>query len=415
MITRRIFLKNGGLTLVGMGMVPTFLLRTALGAPGDSRRKKILIAVFQRGGVDGLNTVVPFGEKEYYSRRSTIAIPAPKSGQESALDLNGFFGLHPSLEPLLSLYKKGELAIIHAAGSPNSTRSHFDAQDFMESAAPGDKKVSDGWLNRYLQQNPEPKRTSFRGVAMGTRLSRSLKGKAAAIALANINAFDLNAGRARKQVRSAYQTLYDQDTNSLLSGTAREMFEAIDFLKKADPGQYQPAAGVEYPPGRFGQSLKQVVQLIKADIGLEVAFVDIGGWDHHINEGGINGQLSNRLREFGQGLAALHRDLDDQMEDVVVLTMSEFGRTVHENGNAGTDHGHANVMFVLGGPVKGAKVYGDWPGLAPEQLYEGRDLALTTDFRDVFAEALVRHLSCKNANAIFPNFTVDEKRFKGML
>lgn len=415
MITRRIFLKNSGLALVGMGAVPSFVFRTVLAAPGDDQRKKILITVFQRGGVDGLNTVVPFGEKGYYSSRPTIAIPAPSSKRESALDLNGFFGLHPALKPLHGLYKRQQLAIIHAAGSPHSTRSHFDAQDFMESAAPGAKNTSDGWLNRYLQHNPDPEATSFRSVAMGTTLPRSLKGEAPTIALGNIDSFDLRAGSLQQQARSTYETLYDQETNSLLSGTAQEMFQAIDFLKEANPAQYRPAAGVQYPRGRFSQSLRQVAQLIKADIGLEVAFLDIGGWDHHVNEGGITGQLSNRLREFSQGLAALHQDLGDRMEDVLILTMSEFGRTVRENGNAGTDHGHANVMFALGGSVKGGRIYGQWPGLASEQLYEGRDLALTTDFRDVFSEVLVRHLGCSNTDPIFPDFQVDANRFKGML
>ena len=281
--------------------------------------------------------------------------------------------------------------------------------------APGAKNTSDGWLNRYLQHNPDPEATSFRSVAMGTTLPRSLKGEASAIALGNIESFDLRAGSLQQQARSAYETLYDQETNSLLSGTAQEMFQAIDLLKKANPAQYRPAAGVQYPAGRFSQSLRQIAQLIKADIGLEVAFLDIGGWDHHINEGGVTGQLSNQLRELSQGLGALYRDLGDRMEDVLILTMSEFGRTVEENGNAGTDHGHANVMFALGGPVKGGRIYGRWPGLASEQLYEGRDLALTTDFRDVFAEVLVRHLGCSNTDAIFPDFQVDSKRFKGML
>ena len=423
MITRRIFLKNSGLALVGMGAVPSFVFRTVLAAPGDDRRKKVLITVFQRGGMDGLNS----GEKQRRKnsgafRREGVLLKSSdhrhsgsSSKRESALDLNGFFGLHPALKPLHGLYQRQELAIIHAAGSPHSTRSHFDAQDFMESAAPGAKNTSDGWLNRYLQHNPDPEATSFRSVAMGTTLPRSLKGEAPTIALGNIDSFDLRAGSLQQQARSAYQTLYDQETNSLLSGTAQEMFQAIDFLKEANPAQYRPAEGVDYPRGRFGQSLRQVAQLIKADIGLEVAFLDINGWDHHVNEGSITGQLSNRLREFSQGLAALYRDLGDRMEDVLILTMSEFGRTVRENGNAGTDHGHANVMFALGGPVKGGRIYGQWPGLASEQLYEGRDLALTTDFRDVFSEVLVRHLGCSNTDPIFPDFQVDAKRFKGML
>ena len=409
MIGRRVFVKNGALALVGTTVVPGFLFRTALAARRNLRRPKILIAIFQRGGMDGLNAVVPFREKHYYSGRPTIAVPAPSSKAESALDLDGFFGLHPSLEPLVGLYKRGELGIVHAAGSPHSTRSHFDAQDFMESAAPGNKRVSEGWLNRYIQVHPSSKATSFRGVAMGTRLPRSLRGSAPAIALGSLNDFELVGGRARPQIKSAYQNLYDRDTNSLLSSTAQEMFEAIDFLRRANPAQYKPAPGVEYPRGRFGKSLGQVAQLIKADIGLEIAFVDIKGWDHHINEGGVRGQLSNLLREFGRGLAALYQDLGDRMENVVVLTMSEFGRTVRENGNSGTDHGHANVMFVAGGRVKGGRTYGRWPGLAGEQLYEGRDLALTTDFRDVFAEVLVRHLGCTDPGRVFPDFTVDRE------
>ena len=414
-ISRRILLKNGGLTLIGMGTVPSFVYRTALAAAEDGTRRKVLVAIFQRGGADGLNTVVPFGEKEYYRSRPSIAVPAPSSKEESALNLDGFFGLHPALKPLEVFWKRRELAIVHAAGSPHSTRSHFDAQDFMETATPGEKSISQGWLNRYLQASAGSESSSFRAVSMGTSIPRSLEGEASAIAVGNIRGFDLKAGPVQTQVRSAYETLYDQETNSLLSGTAREMFEAIDYLKAANPSQYSPAPNVQYPQGRFGQNLLQVAQLIKADIGVEVAFVDIGGWDTHINEGGSNGQLSNRLREFGGGLAAFYQDLGDRMEDVVVLTMSEFGRTVRENGNRGTDHGHANVMMLLGGGVKGQKVYGDWPGLAPEQRHEGRDLALTTDFRDVFAEVLTRHLGAPNPGGVFPGFGVDEGRFKGML
>ncbi|MEE8347928.1 MAG: DUF1501 domain-containing protein [Acidobacteriota bacterium] len=414
-ISRRILLKNGGLTMVGMGLVPSFVYRTALAAAEDSRGRKVLVAIFQRGGADGLNTVVPFGEKEYYRSRPNIAISAPSSREESALDLDGFFGLHPALRPLEALWKEKDLAIIHASGSPHSTRSHFDAQDFMETAAPGEKSISEGWLNRYLQASALDDTGAFRAVSMGASLPRSLRGGASAIALGNISEFDLKAGPAQAQVRSAYETLYDQETNSLLSGTAQEMFEAIDYLKKANPSQYSPSPKARYPQGRFGQNLLQVAQLIKADIGVEVAFVDIEGWDTHVNEGGSNGQLGNRLREFGQGLAAFHRDLGDRMEDVMVLTMSEFGRTVRENGNRGTDHGHANVMMLMGGGVKGQQLYGQWPGLAPEQRYEGRDLALTTDFRDVFAEVLSRHLGSKNPGAAFPGFGVDEGRFKGML
>ena len=416
MITRRVFVRNGGLALVGLGAtLPGFVVRTATATARRRYRNKILIVVFQRGGMDGLNAVIPFEEKRYYVDRPSIAVPPPRSGRESSLDLDGFFGLHPSLEPLLSLYKEGTLGVVQAVGSPDSTRSHFDAQDFMESAAPGNKRVGDGWLNRYLAENHDPTATSFRGVAMGGTLPRTLKGQAPAMALGDIDRFDLRAGRFQKQARSVYETLYHRESDSLLSGTAQEMFQAIEFLKKANPSQYQPKPGVEYPRGKFGQNLRQVCQLIQADIGVEVAFVEMGGWDHHINQGGVNGQLSNLLRELGQGLAAVRRDLDDRFEDVVMMTMSEFGRTVRENGSGGTDHGHANVMFVLGGPVKGGKVYGEWPGLDQAQLYEGRDLALTTDFRDVFAEVLVGHLGCESCQDVLPGFSVDPTRFTGVL
>lgn len=336
-------------------------------------------------------------------------------GGDSALDLDGFFGFHPSLESLLPIYQKGELAVIHAAGSPHPSRSHFDAQDFMESGVPGDKSVSDGWLNRYLQHNPVAGASAFRGVSLGSALPLSLKGRASAIALGDLNHFDLRAGRHRDGARSVYESLYNQETNTLLSGTAKEMFGAIDFLRKMNPSQYRPSAAAQYPRGRLAQKLQQVAQMIKADMGVEVVFVDIGGWDHHVNEGGINGQLANLLRELSQSLAAFYRDLGDEMENVVVLTVSEFGRTVHENSNGGTDHGHANVMLTLGGPVKGGRVHGDWPGLDRGQLFEGRDLAVTTDFRDVFSELLVQHLGCRQVKGVFPGFSVDPGHFRNLI
>jgi len=416
MFTRRIFLKDGGLAVLGMGTVPSFLFRTAMAA-SPTGSKKVLVAIFKRGGADGLNIVVPFGEKNYYTHRPSIAIAAPsEKDQVSALDLDGFFGLHPALRPLLPIYKEGHLAIFPAAGSPDPSRSHFDAQDYMESGAPGNKLVGDGWLNRYLDANRDPEETAFRGLAVGELLPRSLKGTAPALALKSVEEFGLDLSKSNTQSRSIYESLYSDETNTLLSGTAQEMFKAIDLLKKENPAQYKPADGVNYGPNNqrysFGASLRQVAQLIKADVGLEVACVDIGGWDHHSNE---TFQLQQLLRVFGQGLAAFYQDLGDRMEDVVVLTMSEFGRTTRENGNAGTDHGHANVMFAMGGPVKGGKIYGKWPGLAPDQLNEDRDLALTTDFRDLFGEMLVGHLGCQHPEGIFPDFTIDPKRFKGII
>ncbi len=421
-ISRRYFLKTSGLSLFGAGLVPSFLRRAAyaLETPG---RRKILVAIFQRGAADGLNIVIPFGEKEYHSMRPTIAIPEPSKRSESgpsAIDLDGFFGLHPSLSSLKPLFDTRQLAIIHASGSPDSTRSHFDAQDYMESATPGVKSTPDGWLNRFLQGAPEPDASPFRAVAFASSTPRTMMGAASCLCTQDLQGFHL-AGNANPQARgvqlvaNAFEEMYATATDRLLSSTAHETFEAISTLQRIQIGQYQPANGAEYPKGPLGKSLQQVAQLIKSDAGLQVAFAEVGGWDNHVNEGGVTGQLANRLKEFGDALAAFHKDMGEQMADITVLTMSEFGRTARENGNRGTDHGHANAMFVLGGPVKGGKVYGDWPGLKDHQLHEGRDLALTTDFRDVFAEVAVCHLGVQDPTGIFPGYTVSPKRFRGFL
>jgi uncharacterized protein (DUF1501 family) len=425
-ITRRYFLKSGGLSLFGASFVPSFLRRTAyaLEQPRWSARKKILVAVFQRGAADGLNIVVPFADKSYYSLRPGIAIPEPASRSDSAgqaaIDLDGFFGLHPSLGALKPLFDSRQLAIVHAAGSPDSTRSHFDAQDYMETATPGRNATPDGWLNRYLETVPESEATPFRAVAFSSRMPRTLLGPAPALVLDDVKGFRLRAGAAGgPALQQGFEAMYASASNALLDRTAQEMFEAAATLESVGSADYQPAGGVEYPKGPLGKSLRQVAQLIKADVGLEVAFAEVGGWDHHVNEGGVQGQLANNLKQFGDAIAAFHQDLGDRMSDVVLLTMTEFGRTARENGNRGTDHGHASAMFVLGGPVKGGKVYGQWPGLGTGQLYEGRDLALTTDFRDVFAEVAVRHLgaaaNAKESNSIFPGFSVSPSRFRGFL
>ena len=421
-ISRRYFLKTTGLSLFGASFVPSFLRRTAFAAqqPGS---KKILVAIFQRGAADGLNIVVPYGEKDYHAMRPTIAIPAPSGRSESgptAIDLDGFFGLHPSLSSLKPLFDDRQLAIIHAAGSPDSTRSHFDAQDYMESATPGVKATPDGWLNRFLQSAPHADATPFRAVAFSASTPRTMMGAAPCLCTQDLQAFHL-AGNANHPTRGvqlvadAFEEMYASTSDPLLSSTAHETFEAISTLRRIQIGTYQPENGVEYPRGPLGRSLQQIAQLIKSDAGLEVAFAEVGGWDNHVNEGGVTGQLANRLKDFGDSLAAFHKDMGERMAEVTVLTMSEFGRTARENGNRGTDHGHANAMFAFGGSVKGGKVYGQWPGLSEHQLYEGRDLALTTDFRDVFAEVAVQHLGVTNPNRIFPGYAVSPEKFRGFL
>ena len=413
MVSRRVFLKNGAFALVSLGFAPSFLARTAFAA-GDSRRARQLIAIFQRGAVDGLNMVVPCGEAEYYRARPSIAIPRPNGGEGSALDLDGFFGFNPRLNPLKPLWDRRDLAIVHACGSPDSTRSHFDAQDYMETATPGVKSTGDGWLNRYLQAGRADDTTAFRAVALGPQLPRVLQGTAPAIAVTQISQFGIRGGGNSETLGASFEAQYAAAADRVLNGTGREAFDAIRMLKVADPSRYQPARGAEYPRSPFGQALKQIAQLTKAGVGLEVAFADIGGWDTHVNQGAAQGQLAARLDDFARSVAALVADLDDRMADVVVLTMSEFGRAVAENGNRGTDHGHGNAMMVIGGGVRGGRVYGKWPGLAIDRRYEGRDLAVTTDFRDVFGEIVVRHLGIADPKPIFPGYQVQASKFPGL-
>ena len=382
--------------MASFAAAPSFLVRAAMAqGTAPSIDRPILIAIFQRGAADGISVVPPFGDRNYARARPQIAVQAPsREGAETAIDLDGFFGLHPSLSPLKSIYDEGHFAVVHDVGSPDNTRSHFDAQDYMEAGAPGNKSLADGWLNRYLQGTPKTDSTAFRAIALDSKMPRTLMGSAPALALSKIQDFDVRGGNPRQgassDLYSAFEAMWRNST-----------FDAIKMLKSANPQRFQPENGARYPNGQFGQSLLQVSQLIKAEVGLEVGFLDIGGWDTHANQ---QGQLNQRLREYGEGLSAFYRDLGDRMRNVVVLTMTEFGRTIKQNGSGGTDHGHASALFVMGGPVKGGKVYGKWPGLAPEQLFEGRDLALTTDFRDVFSEVLKKHMRAADTARVFPGW-----------
>jgi uncharacterized protein (DUF1501 family) len=403
MFSRRVFMKNGGLALLSLGFAPAFLTRTVEAA--GAVRRKVLITIFQRGAVDGLNMVVPFGEKDYYAARPSIAVPKPNVA-DGAVDLDGFFGLHPRLAPLKPLWDSRQLAIVHASGSPDGTRSHFDAQDYMESGTPGVKSTADGWLNRYLHARDHANATPFRAVALAPQLPRMLQGVEPALALSQLGQFGIRAGQATDMVQASFESEYAAAADAVLHRTGGQAFDAVRMLKSADPSKYQPENGAEYPRSGYGDALRQIAQLVKADVGLEIAFAEAGGWDTHVNQGSSVGQLAQRLNDFSQGIAALARDLGDRMEDVVILTMSEFGRAVAENGNRGTDHGHGNAMFIVGGQnVRGGKVYGKWPGLAREQRYEGRDLAVTTDFRSVFNEVVRRHLGVDDTRPIFPGFT----------
>ncbi|MEE8061368.1 MAG: DUF1501 domain-containing protein [Gemmatimonadales bacterium] len=413
-ITRRFFLRAGTLALASFGLDPLFLDRAAYAFPrsGMTRKGKTLVCLFQRGAVDGLNMVVPHGDGAYYRSRPRIAVP-----RDQVINLDGHFGLHPELGVLEPLWDNHSLAIVHAVGSPNHTRSHFDAQDYMETGTPGVKSTPDGWLNRHCQHDEEHRQTPFRAVAFGPQLPRILGGSAPTLAIDDLQTFGLQARQpgTRDKLTRAFESLYQGSATGVVASSSEEGFEAVQMIKDVNPAQYRPAPGVDFPRGRFGRSLLQIAQLIKAGVGLEVAFADIGGWDTHVNQGAEAGQLANRLREFSQGLAAFSKDLGERMADVVVLTMSEFGRTVDENGNSGTDHGHATAMMVMGGGVDGGKVHGRWPGLDPSQRFQGRDLAVTTDFRDLFAEVLQRHLGSENLSEVFPGYDITPSRFPGVM
>src|SRR6266550_3505651 len=334
-ITRRVFVKSGGLALFSFGLDPLFLARAAFTSykPLPSHAaccRPVLVCLFQRGAVDGLNMIVPHGDPIYYQERPRIAVP-----EKDVLDLDGYFGLHPGLAALKPLWEAKTLAAIHAIGSPDATRSHFDAQDYMESGTPGMKATPDGWLNRYCQHDREHQDTPFRAVAFGPQLPRILAGTAPSLAIDDLQAFDLRAPQpaARDRLTRAFEELYAGSATGLLSTSSREAFDAVQMLKRLDPGQYRPANGADYPRGRLGKALLEIAQLIKADIGLQLAFADVTGWDTHVNQGATEGQLAGRLGELGEALAAFTRDVGERMRDVVVLTMSEFGRTVRENGN----------------------------------------------------------------------------------
>lgn len=456
-ISRRFFVKQGALAFASLGagalLGPGFLRASALAAEArkSSGGRRVLVCVFQRGAADGLSMVAPYGDKDYYRLRGEIALAAPsqKAGPEGALDLDGRFGLHPALRNLHEFYGAGELAVLHACGNPEASRSHFESQDLMESGAGSDRKLTTGWLNRMIGCCPqdEARRTALSAVALTAQMPRSLLGPAEALAIADLERFGVGlsgapmggGGRAGAKGSSGtgagadavgamggmggipaargFEQLYESAVGDALHGAGRDSFAAMELLKKAVPKKYTPANNAQYPGGTFGRAMRQVAQLIKANVGLEVAFVEIGGWDTHANQGAATGALAGRLTELSGGLKALHRDLGEKMSDVLVLTMSEFGRTARQNGNRGTDHGHGTAFFALGGGVRGGRVLGQWPGLSPDKLFEGRDLAITTDYRDFFAEACVRHMGipATELSKIFPAHATGPEKFRGFL
>lgn len=408
MISRRRLLKIG---LAAGGLFAARgpgALRLAFASSDTTRRGKTLAVVFQRGAADGLSMVVPYADPAYAGLRPGISIPPP-GRPDGSIDLDGFFGLHPSLEPLHLFWKQRRLAVVHAAGSRDPTRSHFDAQDYMESGTPGNKQTSDGWLGRMLRAYDPQSAPGLRSLAIGSTMPRILRGDPRALALPSVT-----SAHAKRLLNTAlsFEPLY---VGAPSSSVENDAFRLIDRLRRFDFSRVPIEDGAEYPRSPFGQSMREMATIVKADLGLVAGFVDSGGWDTHVNQGGTAGQLPNRLRDLAQGIAAFAKDLGRQLDDVVLLTMTEFGRTARENGNRGTDHGHGSAFFALGGGVRGGKVYGRWPGLRSQDLYEGRDLAVTTDFRDVASRILSGHLGLQRLDVVFPQHSPDQEELRHLL
>ncbi len=413
MVTRRAFLKSGALAMFAIcfGGSPLFLGRTARAAslPAAFKRRKTLVAIFQRGAMDGLMAVQPFTDRSFESMRPRLGMTAARSAGDAALiDLDERFGLHPAFGELLPLYREGRLAIVHGVGSPDPTRSHFDAQDYMELGTPGVKSTTSGWLNRAVGLTGHDL-SPFAACSMTPELPLSLHGPEPALAIDNLDDFGVklpaNQTSAAETAGAAFESLYGGSSQQLLRTTGGESFEAVKLLSEANLDHSTPAQGAAYPRSPLGQSLRQIAMLIKAGVGLEVAFAETGGWDTHVAEGTTDGVFARRARDLAGSVSAFWTDLGQYRDDVVLMTMTEFGRTVHENVSGGTDHGRASCLFVLGNTVDGGKVHGTVPAIVPEELEDRRDLPVTTDFRSVFAEIAGTHLGISNDNEMFPGWS----------
>jgi len=404
--SRRDFMKLATISVGGFALapaLPSWMPRMAFAPQGVEPPGDLLVCIFQRGGMDGLNAVIPHGDADYYHLRSQLAIAEPSNNDKTGIDLDGFFGLHPSLRPFKDLWDEKALAVVHAVGSPDPTHSHFDAMDYMERGTPGEKTIATGWIGRHLQSAPWQNDSPFRAIGMGGIMQASLRGPIPVTTLQSIADFHLQGDTNRlSEIRQRLDSLYG--LGSSLDAPAKDTFNAVDILSKANVTNYTPSGGAQYPKTEFGMALQQVAQIAKADIGLEVACVDIGGWDTHNAEGATDGELPKLLDELSSGLAALYKDMGDRAKKMTVVTMSEFGRRAHENASGGTDHGHGNCMFVLGGGINGGKVYGQWPGLAADKLYGPGDLNVTTDYRDVLGEIVQKRLKNSQTSDVFPDF-----------
>ena len=421
--SRRTFLQRGTMLAAGSAAWPSWMPRMVFRDQQSAPGSDVLVVVFARGGFDGLNMVIPYLDEGYYfGERPTVAIPAPDStATNRAYDLDGDFGMHPVLAgPDAGRWKEhfdnGILGIVHAVHQDDPTRSHFDAMDFMERGTPGEKRLMSGWLGRHLAAMKTNNTSPFRAVGMGTMLQASLRGSVPAVTLRSIADFHLH-GREDEvgRFQQHLERLYSGD--GWLEGQGEQTFAALEMLEQAvGDGSYTPENGAAYGNDNFSRGLMQIAQLVKADLGLEVACIDIGGWDTHANQVSpddpTTGNMANLLRNLSRGITAFIDDLRDHFDPreaennqgVTILVMSEFGRRAFENGNLGTDHGHGNAMFAFGRGVNGGKVYGRWPGLAPEFRDRG-DLAGTTEYRDILAEILAKRVGNDKLTEVFPGHT----------
>jgi uncharacterized protein (DUF1501 family) len=409
MIHRRAFMKSGAMALfaTGFGGLPNFIASAASGQKilQPYKKNKVMVCIFQRGAMDGLMAVSPFADPNLKILRPGLYM-SPLEKEGGLFNLDDHFGLHPAMASLQPFFAEKRMAIVHGVGSPNNTRSHFDAQDYMEAGTPFNKGTASGWLNRVAGLMGHDA-TPFRAVSLTNALPRSFYGDNEALAISNLQDFAIqmrNNPMAGKTVSQSFEDLYDQTSSSLLNKTGKESFDAMKMLNVNELKNYQPAKDVVYPQTALGNSLKQIAVLIKMQVGLELAFAESGGWDTHVNQGTTNGAFARNLKDFSDSIAAFWKDLSAYQDEVTVMTMTEFGRTAHQNGTGGTDHGRASCLFVLGNDVKGGQVYQNIKSLAKEDLEDRRDLPVSTDFRAVFSNVAQSHLKLQNSKGLFPDW-----------
>jgi len=412
MLSRRTIIKSGALALFAttFGEIPSFITRAAITEKIVPlyKKKKVLVTIFQRGGMDGLMAVSPFTDESFKACRPTIFMPALKSANNSLLDLDGRFGLHPSMSAFNCLFQDKQLAIIHGVGSVNKTRSHFETQDFIESGSVDNKFYASGWLNRAAGLLPQQDSTTFRAVSVTTALPRSLYGDYNTLVINNLPDFTLQTTGNKAitdSMTKEFEQMYQNTNSSLLKNAGSESFGVAKMLVQANLKNYKPSNNAEYPNSSLGKSLKQIAQLIKMDVGLEIAFAESVGWDTHFNQGTSVGSFSNSAADLSNSINAFWTDISSYQSEVTLMTMTEFGRTVHQNGTGGTDHGRASCMFVLGNDIVGGEIHGTVPNLSIENLEDRRDLPVTTDIRSVMNEVALKHLNIKDNKILFPGWT----------